>query len=108
MFLTTNRVDAIDDAFRSRIDLILTYPNLDHAARRQIWSTFISSLPSGSCNIADIDFDELARTDMNGRDIKNVVKIASFRCRHGLILLTNRWVSSHFGEGLTYPHPGCS
>ncbi|KAF4534968.1 AAA family protein [Lasiodiplodia theobromae] len=78
MFLTTNRVDAIDDAFRSRIDLILTYPNLDHAARRQIWSTFISSLPSGSCNIADIDFDELARTDMNGRDIKNVVKIARF------------------------------
>ncbi|OJD38017.1 aaa family protein [Diplodia corticola] len=78
MFLTTNRVSSIDDAFRSRIDLILTYPDLDLAARAQIWSTFVSRLPPASCNLDGIDFDELARSELNGRDIKNVVKIARF------------------------------
>lgn len=78
MFLTTNRVTSIDDAFRSRIDLTLIYPDLDHAAKRQIWSTFVSSIPSANCGIDCIDFDELARSELNGRDIKNVVKIARF------------------------------
>ncbi|KAF8861394.1 P-loop containing nucleoside triphosphate hydrolase protein [Acephala macrosclerotiorum] len=39
MFLTTNRVGAIDDAFRSRLHLTLYYPKLDKKQTIKIWKT---------------------------------------------------------------------
>lgn len=38
LFLTTNRVGSIDDAFRSRLHLTLYYPKLDRKQTKQIWS----------------------------------------------------------------------
>jgi len=37
LFLTTNRVGAIDDAFRSRLHLTLYYPKLDKSQTIKIW-----------------------------------------------------------------------
>lgn len=37
LFLTTNRVGAIDDAFRSRLHLILYYPKLTKTQTKQIF-----------------------------------------------------------------------
>jgi len=39
MFLTTNRVGAIDDAFRSHLHLTLYYPKLDRKQTIKIWKT---------------------------------------------------------------------
>ncbi|PKS12565.1 hypothetical protein jhhlp_000773 [Lomentospora prolificans] len=76
MFLTTNRLTAIDGAFKSRIDLILPYSDLDEPARRKVWVNFIQKLDLGVASIDEDDFDILAKTALNGREIKNSIKTA--------------------------------
>jgi AAA+ superfamily predicted ATPase len=75
MILTTNRVEMLDLAFDSRVDIRLHYPTLDLSARRQIWQNFIVKLPGGS-NIWGADLDKLAALELNGRQIKSVIKTA--------------------------------
>lgn len=41
LILTTNRIGSCDEAFESRIHIAIRYPDLDTAARRQIWTTFL-------------------------------------------------------------------
>lgn len=76
--MTTNRFLSIDTAFASRIHLILAYPELDASARRRIWTTFISSISnSASPEWLDDDFlDKVASYKINGRQVKNVTRIA--------------------------------
>jgi SpoVK/Ycf46/Vps4 family AAA+-type ATPase len=79
MFLTTNRPSTIDWAFMSRIHLWINYPNLDLEARRKIWSTFVRPQDDHSIyasNISDQTLDRLAEEELNGREIKNIVKTA--------------------------------
>lgn len=76
MFLTTNRIDAIDPAFKSRLDLILPYHDLDEQSRRKVWVNFIQKLGSEVASISDSDIDQLAKAQMNGREIKNLIKTA--------------------------------
>jgi SpoVK/Ycf46/Vps4 family AAA+-type ATPase len=73
--MTTNRADTIDKAFHSRIHLTLKYPDLDEAAKEHIWRHFIT-LAGGGSFPAQV-YQKLARLPMNGRQIKNTVKIAS-------------------------------
>lgn len=91
MFLTTNRVEAFDPAFESRIDIALNYPALTPSLRRKIWANFIKRLPKGERNISDADLDALAEHDLNGRQIKNAVKTA-------MILATKRRVPLCLGN----------
>ena len=65
IFLTTNRLDTIDPAIRSRINLIINYPKLREEER-----------------VRDINFDKkkklisyLSNSELNGREICNVVNI---------------------------------
>lgn len=74
LFLTTNRIERIDSAFKSRIDLIIPYKDLDTFARKQVWKNFVNRLPPTEVQISEADFDKLAETNMNGRDIKNTIK----------------------------------
>ncbi|MCJ1393254.1 hypothetical protein MMC18_006126 [Xylographa bjoerkii] len=76
MFLTTNRVEAIDPAFESRIDVAFSYEELAVASRRQIWYNFIMRLPEEEREIDGNDFDTLANIPLNGRQIKSAVKTA--------------------------------
>lgn len=76
MFLTTNRMEAIDEAFKSRMDLILRYSPLDMSARRQVWKNFLGLLGPGNHEISETDLDELAESELNGREIKNLIKTA--------------------------------
>lgn len=73
LFLTTNRIDNIDAAFQSRIHVSIAYPNLTSSARRSIWKNFLtkSTLPY---MMKEKDYDELAQVELNGRQIKNVLK----------------------------------
>jgi hypothetical protein len=78
MFLTTNRVESIDSAFKSRIHLSITYPALDHDARAKLWTSFITkSCGAKKPSWLDQAFKErLAGAEINGRQIKNVIRTA--------------------------------
>ncbi|KAH8879789.1 ATPase [Thozetella sp. PMI_491] len=75
LFLTTNRVDNIDAAFQSRIHVSLEYPDLTAASRRQIWRNFLQS-KTLKCDFSEKDLDELSQLQLNGRQIKNILKTA--------------------------------
>ncbi|RSM08156.1 hypothetical protein CEP52_004897 [Fusarium oligoseptatum] len=82
MFLTTNRISNIDSAFKSRIDLTLPYHDLDESSRRALWVKFIERHTTEATDINDEGYDELAKADLNGREIKNTVKTAFVLSQH--------------------------
>ncbi|KAI8286295.1 hypothetical protein K4K60_000609 [Colletotrichum sp. SAR11_57] len=85
MLLTTNRVEAFDPAFESRIHLTINYPALDFDSRLHVWKVFIDcrkldatgALEPRQFRLEEEDFKALAKLELNGREIKNVVKTAS-------------------------------
>ncbi|KAF2242114.1 P-loop containing nucleoside triphosphate hydrolase protein [Trematosphaeria pertusa] len=76
LFLTTNRIDNIDAAFQSRIHVSMAYPELTSQARRCIWENFLKGLDVPQ-EWSEKDLDELAVVELNGRQIKNVLKSAA-------------------------------
>lgn len=76
MILTTNRIASINPAFESRIDVILSYRNLDQKAREKVWRGFISRTSKDSVQIEEQDIEILAETNLNGRQIKSAMKTA--------------------------------
>jgi AAA+ superfamily predicted ATPase len=81
LILTSNRVGTFDAAFKSRIQLALHYQNLDFPSRRKIWRNFMNRLKN--MEEPNIDFediadhiDDLAKEDMNGRQIRNAITTA--------------------------------
>jgi hypothetical protein len=79
MFLTTNRIEVFDPAFKSRIHLSLKYHPLCKDFRLQLWRDFIKSgAPNNrDPSVLEDDFlDGLADHDINGRQIRNMVRTA--------------------------------
>ncbi|KAJ9636356.1 hypothetical protein H2201_003521 [Coniosporium apollinis] len=83
MFLTTNRVQTFDPAFQSRIHISLDYPELSIESRRTVWKNFLQAHDASLAattgrkhRITDRQLDSLALMNMNGRQIKNVLKTA--------------------------------
>ncbi|KAJ5652596.1 hypothetical protein N7507_010022 [Penicillium longicatenatum] len=81
LVLTSNRVGMLDEAFKSRIQVSLHYPNLDRGQRHKIWWNFMNRLKN--LEQPNIDFDdiqcyisELAEEEMNGRQIRNAITTA--------------------------------
>ena len=99
LFLTTNRASNIDPAFQSRIHVSLEYPNLDAQARMSVWKTFLartisldkSTVGDSAHDITDAELNRLSRLDLNGRQIKNVLKKANL-------------LACHRGQRLKYAH----
>ncbi len=80
LFLTTNRIDNIDTAFQSRIHVSIEYEPLNKTSRRHVWSNFLSRDIEHELTGAQID--ELAEVDINGRQIKNILKTSQLlACR---------------------------
>ncbi|KAF9690649.1 hypothetical protein EKO04_011319 [Ascochyta lentis] len=75
MFLTTNRVETFDPAFQSRIHISLDYQELSIDSRKTVWDNFLNS-STQEHTITQAQLTELARMNMNGRQIKNILKIA--------------------------------
>lgn len=73
LFLTTNRIQTFDDAFHSRIHITLNYENHDEVTRERIWRNFAAFVDGGLDDVDDVDFKELAKWELNGRQIKNVI-----------------------------------
>lgn len=80
LFLTTNRVETFDDAFQSRIHVALRYGDLTTKAKRSVWNMFIEMCRAQKgCEVgvfSDKDLDALSRHQLNGRQIKNIVRTA--------------------------------
>ncbi|KAK3903420.1 hypothetical protein C8A05DRAFT_14621 [Staphylotrichum tortipilum] len=76
LFMTTNRQETLDRAFHSRVHLTLQYPDLDEPAKEHIWRHFTKVAGAGKSFTAEI-YADLAKVPLNGREIKNTVKIAS-------------------------------
>ncbi|GAP84049.1 putative TOB3 [Rosellinia necatrix] len=90
LFLTTNRVKNMDEAFNSRIHFRLQYPELDAGARRTVWAGFLDRHQGGH-DVSDENLSRLEKLEMNGRVIKNVLKSATL-------------LASHKDEKLTFQH----
>lgn len=54
----------------------LAYKNLDFASRRHVWSQFLARTANAE-KFTDPELDELAKAELNGRQIKNALKTAS-------------------------------
>ena len=76
MLMTSNRSDVIDRAFQSRIHLTLHYPDLDSTAKEHIWRQFTSNTVTEN-KLTDEMYKRLAQLPTDGRQIKNIVKIAT-------------------------------
>ncbi|KZM21553.1 uncharacterized protein EKO05_0000712 [Ascochyta rabiei] len=89
LFLTTNRVETFDEAFQSRIHMGIRYENLKPPARKKIWQHHVGKVEKMAMEelqegkgkdrsekkpFKELDFDELSKKNMNGRQIKNTVK----------------------------------
>ncbi|KAH7303069.1 hypothetical protein B0I35DRAFT_447306 [Stachybotrys elegans] len=101
LFLTTNRVGAIDDAFRSRLHLTLYYPKLTQKQTEKIWKNNLERLKAinqgrETNNQPPIEFDKKKilkwvklnwqTLQWNGRQIRNAfqtaVALAEFAAKH--------------------------
>ena len=103
IFLTTNLLSTIDEAFRSRMQIHLIYPTLSFDSRLTIWKSFLSrsqepleskavpksdggvgaiaqKSPPTNDNLTESDLETLATWNLNGREIKNVIKTVHTWC----------------------------
>jgi hypothetical protein len=84
MFLTTNLYETIDLAVESRLHIHLRFPSLPFPSRVQIWSNFLVRLrasPVLYSKISEDEIRELAMWTLNGRDIKNALKMTASWCQ---------------------------
>ena len=93
LFLTTNRVGAFDEAFKSRIHMSLYYPPLDWTQSKSIWEVNVKRLKAKRARRNEqmkIDEDRLfgyakqhfddnviKKTQWNGRQIRNAFQTAT-------------------------------
>ncbi len=73
LFLTSNRMDSLDPAFQTRITLSLPYHALTEEGREKVWENLLHR--SGIIG-EGIDTRELAKHPLNGREIKNALRMA--------------------------------
>jgi len=76
LFLTTNRVKAFDEAFLSRIHVALHFSPLSLTSKIQVWNAFILKMGDNVESFTPEQIEELARRDINGRQIKNAARTA--------------------------------
>ncbi|KAI9158904.1 Arylsulfatase [Paramyrothecium foliicola] len=124
IFLTTNLYSTIDSAFRSRVSLHLRFQQLSRESRESVWRKFLERLPdqkqlsgptsgqdsdedgglpsSGEKPLDEEDLHELSLWRLNGREIKNAIKMVQNWCFHKGYLMTLERLES--GIRVTTPH----
>lgn len=79
LFLTTNRVGHFDDAFISRIHVVIRYDNLSEENRRTIWEQFFDKLTDERHDFVVtrraksyvLEDEVISKMQWNGREIRN-------------------------------------
>lgn len=98
LFLTTNRLGAIDDAIISRIHLVLEYKDLDKADRAKIWQQFFNKLTSERDDFEVSRYaeeyvandPEILELEWNGREIRNAFQTAVALAEYEAKVLNDR------------------
>lgn len=102
LFLTTNLYQTVDVAFRSRVNLHLLFQALSRDKRETVWRKFLDLVPESSKTktnkaegsgeverpLDEDDVKELSLWQLNGREIKNAVKMTRRWCDHKGYMLT--------------------
>ncbi|KAM0464905.1 hypothetical protein ACHAPV_001896 [Trichoderma viride] len=123
IFLTTNLYHTIDAAFRSRVSLHLLFQSLSREARETVWRKFLARIPELKTLLAqdeetdedvpakevaldtplgEADIYQLSLWQLNGREIKNAVRMVQSWCGHkGYAMTLDRLES---GIKVTNPH----
>lgn len=86
MILTTNRLSIIDGAMKSRIHVSLHYEALTAEVRGRLWAAFLqrAGLQNGVDEADAALLAQLCERELNGREIKNVIKTATtYAAFHG-------------------------
>ena len=100
LILTTNRTVNFDDAFYSRIHLSLTFKALDQQSRESIWRNFLRG-----AEISAEDLVVFASEDLNGRQIKNVMKMARLLAKNDGVELGAEHVQDVLTVAMEYVEP---
>jgi ATPase family associated with various cellular activities (AAA) len=81
LFLTTNRIDDIDEAIVSRCIALIRYHAPDAAARERIWQVMAEQF---GLALDAVTIETLAHRypQASGRDIKGLAKLVAKYCRH--------------------------
>jgi len=81
LFLTTNRVDDIDEAIVSRCIALIKYYPPDSEARRRVWQVMIAQF---ALDVDVLLIDQLVDSfpAATGRDIKGLSKLVAKFCQH--------------------------
>lgn len=76
MFMTTNRIEDVDEAIASRCSAVLKYQNPDDEQRFDLWKLFIDQY---NLEVSAVVVDELTEKmeNISGRDIKNICALVS-------------------------------
>ena len=87
LFLTTNRIDDIDEAIVSRCIALIRYHPPDAASRRRIWQVMGEQFALG---LDEPMLEKLPALfpDATGRDIKGLAKLVAKYCRHQQVRAT--------------------
>jgi hypothetical protein len=87
IFLTTNLYSTIDTAFRSRVNIHLLFSPLPASSRLLLWEKFLARLPNDNHSLTKTIeglnkemLGELAKWELNGREIKNAIKTVRTWC----------------------------
>ena len=87
LFMTTNRMDDVDDAILSRCIAVIRYDTPPADAARQLWRTL--SAQFGADIPVALEEELLASyPQISGRDIKELIKLATRYCAHKNLPLT--------------------
>ncbi|SMR55296.1 unnamed protein product [Zymoseptoria tritici ST99CH_1E4] len=91
LFLTTNRVGQIDDAFMSRIHVAIGYESLTPEIRRKVWTSFFDKLERERADKIVIgenakkyvlEDKSVQNINLNGREIRNALQTAITMAEH--------------------------
>lgn len=86
-FLTTNRGEGIDKAFKSRVTLYLNYPELSNETRMTIWQHMLKA--AGVDMQVTVPWTVVASQPLNGRQIRNQVRLLKLMHPDGVITTQN-------------------
>lgn len=80
MFLTSNRANEFDDAFKSRITFAIHYQSPSTEVKTAIWTNILEGVET---DMTKEQIKEVAGYDINGRQIKNIINTATFMSDDG-------------------------
>jgi hypothetical protein len=96
LFLTTNRPEVLDEAVLSRVMLRLQYPHLDAVTRARIWESMFGV---AKLRLEGLTYARLGTLDINGRQIRNLTRLAKILHPEGLLSVNAMQEVLRFGCG---------